>query len=126
LNVLVCECSSLEEFGKITGMPYHVGAVYSEGTIYTQPFRILRSKGCLEDTLLHELLHHVLQLNFELPRWMEEGLVLTLLGVRPEQVTGFHRESLLRFLREVDYEEIPSLLDRHRIFRVERGGSFEF
>ncbi|PLV59775.1 hypothetical protein AS005_00280 [Thermotoga sp. KOL6] len=119
LNVTVFECSSLEEFNQMTGMGYHIGAVYVNGVVYTQPFAILKKKECFEDIILHELLHHVLQLNFHLPHWAEEGIILTLLGTKPEEIFGYHRECLLRFSEEVTYEEIPHFVDRYRRSHLE-------
>ncbi|MBZ4661026.1 MAG: hypothetical protein JG779_180 [Thermotoga sp.] len=120
LDVMVFECESLEEFHEITGMPYHTGGVYHEGVIYTQPLDVLRRKNSLEETILHELLHHVLEMYFDLPRWMEEGVVLAVLGVKPEEVFGYHRDCLLRLIGKVRYEEIPDLVDRYRRSSVER------
>lgn len=119
-NVLIIECKSLEEFHTLTGKPYSIAAVYSKGVIWTQPFTILRSKGLLEEILTHELLHHVLSLNFDLPAWMQEGLILYLTGVKPENLGGHHKYYLLRFLREVHHEEIYSLVDRYRRIPVDQ------
>ncbi|WP_296904844.1 hypothetical protein [Thermotoga sp.] len=119
MDVAIFECNSLEEYHRITGMPYYTGAIYHDGIIYTQPFETLRKKGCLEDVLLHELLHHVLEMYFDLPEWIEEGVILTLLGVKPEEVYGYHRECLLRITKVVRYEEIPDFVDRYRHSSVE-------
>lgn len=114
MNVRIVECESLEEFHKLTARPYSIAAVYSMGTIWMQPFNILRSKDLLEETLLHELLHHILSLNFDLPMWAQEGLILYLTGVKSEDLSGHHKSYLLRFLREVHHEEISSFINRHR------------
>ncbi|WP_448535712.1 hypothetical protein [Pseudothermotoga sp.] len=114
LDVLIVECETLNEFHQLTGRAYVIGAVYSKGIIVSQPFEVLRSKGVLEDVLLHELLHHIVSLNFDLPNWMQEGLILYLTGTQPEKLSGRHKEYLLSFMREVRYEEIPTFLDRHR------------
>jgi hypothetical protein len=113
-NVLIVECETLNEFHQLTGRAYVIGAVYSKGIIVSQPFEVLRSKGVLEDVLLHELLHHVVSLNFDLPNWMQEGVILYLTGARPQKLSGRHREYLLRFMKEVSYEEIPLVVDRYR------------
>ncbi|WP_448522014.1 hypothetical protein [Pseudothermotoga sp.] len=114
LDVLIVECETLSEFHQLTGRAYAVGAVYSRGIIVSQPFEVLRSKGVLEDVLLHELLHHIVSLNFDLPNWMQEGLILYLTGAKPQKLSGRHKEYLLRFMREVSYEEIPLVVDRYR------------
>lgn len=119
-NVLIIECESLEEFRMLTGKLYNVAAVYSKGKIWTQPFTILRSKGLLEEILVHELLHHVLSINFDLPVWMQEGLILYLTGIKPESLGGYHKYYLLRFLREVHHEEISSLVDCYRRIPVDQ------
>lgn len=113
-DVLIVECETLEEYRALTGRTYAISAVYSNGSIVTQPFDVLRSKGLLEETLLHELVHHITALNFDLPSWMQEGLILYLMGRKPEELLGYHRRCLLRFMKEVHYEEIPIFLDRHR------------
>ncbi|KUK22734.1 MAG: Uncharacterized protein XD57_1167 [Thermotoga petrophila] len=118
-DVTIFEFSTLEEYSRITGMPYHIGAIYQDGIIYTQPFETLRRKGCLEDVFIHELLHHVLEKYFDLPEWVEEGMILLLLGVKPEEVYGYHRDCLLRIMKVVRYEEIPDFVDRYRRSSVE-------
>ncbi|MGE0032926.1 hypothetical protein [Pseudothermotoga sp.] len=113
-NVVIVECETLKDFHSLTGRTYVIGAVYSKGIIVSQPFEVLRSKGVLEDVLLHELLHHIILLNFDLPSWMQEGLILYLTGAKPQKLSGRHKEYLLRFMREVSYEEIPLVVDRYR------------
>ncbi len=113
-DVLIVECEALEEFHRITNRLYSIGAVYSKGVIVTQPFTVLKSKGVLEEVLVHELLHHVISINFDLPGWVQEGLILYLTGAQVEKLPFHHRECLLRFMREVDHEEIDDLLARHR------------
>ncbi|WP_448523887.1 hypothetical protein [Pseudothermotoga sp.] len=114
LDVLIVECETLSEFHQLTDRAYAIGAVYSRGIIVSQPFEVLRSKGVLEDVLLHELLHHIVSLNFDLPNWVQEGLILCLTGTQPEKLSGRHKECLSKFIREVRHEEIPTFLDRHR------------
>ncbi|WP_345966771.1 hypothetical protein [Pseudothermotoga sp.] len=113
-NVRIVECESLGEFHKLTARPYSIAAVYSTGTIWIQPFKILRSKDIFEETLLHELLHHIISLNFDLPTWAQEGLILYLTGAKPENLVGYHKGYLLRFLKEVRHEDILSFIDHHR------------
>lgn len=113
-DVLIVECETLSEFYQLTGRAYVIGAVYSKGIIVSQPFEVLRSKGVLEDVLLHELLHHIVSLNFDLPDRMQEGLILYLTGAKPQKLSGRHKEYLLWFMREVSYEEIPLVVDRYR------------
>lgn len=113
-EVLIVECETLEEFRRITNRPYSIGAVYSKGVIVTQPFTVLMSKGVLEEVFVHELLHHTISINFDLPSWVQEGLILYLTGAQIEKLPFYHRGCLLRFMKEVDHEKIDDLLARHR------------
>ncbi|AEH51889.1 hypothetical protein [Pseudothermotoga thermarum] len=115
INLLIVECDTLKEFNELTKKPYSTGAVYVSNLIITQPFRILKAKGVFEETLLHEVLHHLIQKNFNLPEWLEEGFILYILGTKPNEISGKSRLYLQRFLSEVRYEEIPDLFDRYRI-----------
>ncbi|MEJ5230372.1 MAG: hypothetical protein WHT65_10260 [Pseudothermotoga sp.] len=114
LDVLLVESETLYEFHQLTERPYHIGAVYTDGVIVTQPFDILIKKDLLEQTIVHELLHHMFHKNFDMPKWFEEGLILYLTGERLENLKGEHRVYLDRFMREVSYEDIPNLVSRYR------------
>ncbi len=91
INLLIVECESLREFYDLTKKSYTIGAVYANNLIITQPFRILKAKGVLKETLLHEVLHHLVRKNFNLPEWFEEGFILYILGTKPHEVGGKHR-----------------------------------
>ncbi len=113
-DVVIYEARSLEEFHRITGQTYRMGGVYSKGLIIVQPFWILRKKGLFEKIIVHELLHWVLQENYELPRWFEEGFIMTVLKIKLQDLDGPHRFYLEKFMKEVKYEDIRSYLDSHR------------
>ncbi|MGJ8455371.1 hypothetical protein ACSFC1_08715 [Pseudothermotoga sp. U03pept] len=113
-DVLLVETESIYEFHTLTGKPYHVGGIYVDGVIMTQPFDVLEKKGVLEQTIVHEMLHYLIQKSFTMPRWFEEGLILYLTGTRVEELKGEHRDYLERFMREVSYEDIPNLVSCYR------------
>jgi len=106
-DVVVFECETLQEFHQLTSKPYFIGAVYKDGIVITQPFEVLRKKGVLQEIITHEVLHHVLQSNFKLPVWLEEGFIL--------YETGASLYYLEKFLREVPCEKIYAIMDSYRI-----------
>lgn len=114
LDVIIFECDTIYEFGKITGKPYHIGAVYINGIIVSQPFTVLKQKDVFESTIEHELLHHLIEKNYSMPKWLEEGLVLYLTGSKLEDLKGEHKDALRRFMQEVSYEDIPDYVARYR------------
>lgn len=114
LDVILIECDTVYEFHKLTAKPYHIAAVYADGVIISQPFAVLKQKGIFESTIEHELLHHLLQKNFSMPRWFEEGLILYLTGSKLEDLKGEHKDALKRFMQEVKYEDIPDYVARYR------------
>ncbi|HOJ88878.1 MAG TPA: hypothetical protein PLP64_08900 [Pseudothermotoga sp.] len=114
LDVVLIECDTIYEFHQVTGKPYHIGAIYVDGVILTQPFSILRQKGVFQSTIEHELLHHLINRNFSMPDWLEEGLILYLTGTKIEDLKGPHKDALSRFMREVSYEDIPNYVARYR------------
>jgi len=114
-DVVIYETRSLEEFHDITSQTYRMGGLYSDGVIIVQPFLVLKRKGLFERIIIHELLHWVLQENYELPKWFEEGFIMTVLEIRPQDLDGLHRFYLEKFLKEVKYEDIRLYLDSHRI-----------
>jgi stage II sporulation protein D len=69
-------------FRDATGEPGWVAASTRGATVRMQPPALLRSKGILESTLLHEMLHVALnaQARVEAPGWFREGVVLHLAG----------------------------------------------
>jgi stage II sporulation protein D len=71
-------------FRDATGEPGSVAAATRGATIRMQPPALLRAKGVLETTLLHEMLHVAMESHAraELPGWFREGVVLYLAGDR--------------------------------------------
>ncbi|HUP03861.1 MAG TPA: SpoIID/LytB domain-containing protein, partial [Bryobacteraceae bacterium] len=71
----------VETFRNATGEPGWVAARTEGRRIQLQPLAVLRSRGALEDTLSHELLHAMVdaQATTGLPVWFREGLVEYLL-----------------------------------------------
>ena len=67
-------------FRDATGEPGWVAASTLGQTIRLQPLPVLRSTGKLESTLLHEMLHLVIEsrAHRDLPLWFREGLALYL------------------------------------------------
>lgn len=114
-DVVVFECETLQEFHQLTSKPYFIGAVYKDGIVITQPFEVLRKKGVLQEIITHEVLHHVLQSNFKLPVWLEEGFILYETGASLDQLYGNHKYYLEKFLREVPCEKIYAIMDSYRI-----------
>jgi stage II sporulation protein D len=64
-------------FRNATGEPGWVAAVTTGGAIQLQPAAVLRSRGVLDATLRHELLHALMEAHAApgLPVWFREGLV---------------------------------------------------
>ena len=71
---------SVAAFRNATGRPGWVAASTRGRTIRLQPARVLRANGTLTLTLLHELLHFLIEsrAGAGLPLWFREGLVLAL------------------------------------------------
>lgn len=98
-------------FRDATGEPGWVAGSMTGATIRLQPPEVLRSAGALEATLLHELVHAVLDSHAHpsTPRWFSEGLALVLAppapsGSLPSAHRKFHDDSRVR---------VRGLLDRH-------------
>jgi stage II sporulation protein D len=74
----------LDTFRNVTGEPGWVAAHTEGRRIHLQPVAVLRSRGALEQTLSHELLHVLVESQAEqgLPTWFREGLVGFLEGRR--------------------------------------------
>ena len=73
---------TLALFRDSTGEPGTVAASTRGRVIRLQPPAVLRSRGVLESTLLHELLHVLIETRARsgLPLWFREGLVVYLTG----------------------------------------------
>ena len=72
----------LDSFRNATGEPGWVAARTDGRRVHLQPVSILRSRGVLESTVRHEMLHVVLesQAAAGLPAWFREGLAAYLSG----------------------------------------------
>ena len=72
--------ASVADFRNATGEPGWVAASTRGRTIQMQPADLLRTKGMLESTLRHELLHMLVEsyARSGTPLWFREGLVLYL------------------------------------------------
>jgi hypothetical protein len=83
LDVYVC--SDLEEFLKLTGASWWNGGHFRNRTIYLQRLPVLRERGILERTIIHEFLHYCIWrvTGKGCPLWLHEGLVLNLSGEVP-------------------------------------------
>jgi stage II sporulation protein D len=77
LDIEVRIYPDVETFRNATGEPGWVAAHTQGRRIHLQPAELLRSRGTLESTLRHELLHVVVehQAVSRLPLWFREGLV---------------------------------------------------
>jgi len=66
----------IDTFRNATSEPGWVAAHTSGSRIDLQPSAVLRSRGTLESTLRHELIHVLLEANsgLDLPVWFREGL----------------------------------------------------
>ncbi len=71
---------SVAAYRDATGEPGWVAASTSGQTVRLQPLRLLRSRGRLEATLLHEMLHLAVdnRAHPKVPLWFREGMVLHL------------------------------------------------
>lgn len=72
-------------FRDATGQPGTVAAVTTGSTIRMQPIATLRSRNVLDSTLLHEMLHVVMESNTtaQHPWWFREGMVLVIANEQP-------------------------------------------
>jgi stage II sporulation protein D len=79
---------SVPAFRDATGEPGWVAASTRGSTVRIQPVSTLRSRGVLDSTLLHEMLHLVVERRARpgLPDWFREGLVLWLAD--PDRAPG--------------------------------------
>lgn len=76
-NIEIRVYPDIDTFRNATGEPGWVAAHTEGRRVHLQPIALLRSKGALESTLSHELLHVSLeaQVASGLPLWFREGLV---------------------------------------------------
>lgn len=92
---------SVAAFRDSTGEPGWVAASTLGRTIRLQPLPLLRSTGTLESTLLHEMLHLLIESRAHpsLPAWFREGLALYLTNAQGP--------------KRPDEARVRALLDRH-------------
>lgn len=69
-------CRDLAEFSARTGAPSWQGGHYRHGRITLQRLAALEERGILEETVRHELVHHLVRERGgpDVPRWLAEGL----------------------------------------------------
>ena len=86
-DVRVIVYPTIDAYRDATGEPGFVAASTRGRTVRLQPVERLREKGIVDSTLLHEMLHVLLEgrAGKRLPRWFVEGLVLTLGGEAVEK-----------------------------------------
>ncbi|MEO8662869.1 MAG: SpoIID/LytB domain-containing protein [Bryobacteraceae bacterium] len=91
-------------FRDATGEPGTVAGSTVAGTVRLQPAAGLRSRGVVESTLLHEMLHVVLETRTrpDVPVWFREGLAAALAGQRSSRVRPlidrYGRETVMGWL----------------------------
>lgn len=97
-NVEIRVYPELDAFRNVTGEPGWVAAHTEGRRIHLQPVAMLRSKGVLESTLSHELLHMSLEAQAAsgLPLWFREGVVNFLVSGRGAGIARIPSESELR------------------------------
>jgi hypothetical protein len=77
--------NSTGDFTVATGQPWWAAAATKGNRIELQPVEVLRNRGVLETTLRHEYAHAVIESlgHGKTPRWLAEGLAITLAGEGP-------------------------------------------
>jgi hypothetical protein len=103
--ITIYECQNLIEFSKISGEPYSTGGIYKDGFIIIQPFKILKKKKLLKKILTHEILHYFIEQKYSPPVWLEEGYIEYVLNDIPEELEGYHKIYLEKFLKKVTDEK---------------------
>ncbi len=100
-------CSDLQEFLRLTGASRWNGGHFVRDTIYLQRLVVLRERGILEQTVIHEFLHYCVRsvAGAECPVWLNEGLVLNLSG-EAKEMGCFEKE----IGEEVSYDELDKKL----------------
>lgn len=93
---------TVSAFRDATGQPGTVAAVTSGSTIRLQPAATLRARNVLDSTLLHEMLHVVLEANTTAkhPLWFREGMVLVLANEAPSDPQ--YRDAVQRVRQLID------------------------
>lgn len=110
LNVYVC--SDLREFLRKTGASQWNGAYYVHDTIYLQRLPVLKERGILEQTLIHEFLHFCVSFvaGKQCPIWLNEGLVVNL-SRETQEIECFHKN----VSEDVDFAELDRNLRAEKV-----------
>lgn len=89
-NVEIRVYLDIETFRNATGEPGWVAAHTSGSRIDLQPAAVLKSRGSLESTLRHELMHVLLEMDARpgLPVWFREGLAAYFSNLVPTSGTA--------------------------------------
>jgi stage II sporulation protein D len=97
-NIEIRVYPDLDTFRNATGEPGWVAAHTDGRRVDLQPIALLRSKGALESTLSHELIHASLEAQAApgLPLWFREGLVNYLVSGRGKGSARIPLDSELR------------------------------
>lgn len=97
-NIEIRAYPDLDTFRNATGEPGWVAAHTQGRRIELQPIAVLRSRGALESTLSHELLHILVESQAapDLPLWFREGLVSYLAAGRGSGAPRIPTDSELR------------------------------
>jgi len=103
---------SVAAFRDSTGEPGWVAASTLGHTIRLQPLPVLRSTGKLESTLLHEMLHLLIEsrAHHDLPPWFREGLALYLADTAWDKLRN---ETEARQAYRAAQARVRALVDRH-------------
>jgi stage II sporulation protein D len=115
---------SVPAFRDATGEPGWVAASTRGSTVRLQPAAPLRSRGVLESTLFHEMLHIVIdrRAHSRLPDWFREGVVLWLADPDKPAGTGASNgsgiaqagsEAEMRRAYDEARSRVKRLVDRH-------------
>jgi SpoIID/LytB domain protein len=112
---------TIDTYRDATGEPGWIAGSTTGGTVRLQPPSLLRAKGVLESTLLHEMLHLVIeqQALAGSPRWFREGLVLWLsepnkpASSATAPIENARTESQLRDAYDAARARVKRLADRH-------------
>lgn len=80
LEVMVCK--DVEVFITLTGANWWNGGHYIFPVIYLQPLYILKERGILEETIIHEFIHYCIEkiCGKGCPLWLNEGIALHFSG----------------------------------------------
>lgn len=92
------------DFAAWTGCSIWHGAAVRNGELIVQPLAVLERRGVLEEVVVHEYVHLVLE-PYNVPLWVNEGLAVICSG----QVRKFSQDAELKDLTE-DKAEIEKLL----------------